>query len=65
MTEEEVARAGGKTAAQQRAEYVEALEFEKSGYEARGLSDRVKAVDAQIKDLTAKAKSASKTTREG
>lgn len=38
----------GKSAADQRAEYVQALRNERTGYEARGLSDRVKAVDAEL-----------------
>jgi hypothetical protein len=38
----------GKTAAQQRAEYVQALKDEREGLVARGLTDRVKDVDAEL-----------------
>jgi hypothetical protein len=55
--------AGGKTAEEQRGEYLAALEYEKSGYKACGLADRAKAVDAQIKKLTADAKPAPQSTR--
>lgn len=38
----------GKTAAEQRAEYVAALKSERTSLEARGLKDRVKDVDAEL-----------------
>jgi hypothetical protein len=55
----------GKTAAQQRAEYVEALREERRGYVQRGLDDRVREVDAAIRNLTAEAKPRQKSTRGG
>ena len=41
-------------AARRRAEYVEALEFEREGYKRRGLTDRVRQVDARLAELAPK-----------
>lgn len=53
----------GKTPEQQRREYLESLQAERAGYEQRGLDDRLKAVDAEIRRLTVEAKPAAKATR--
>lgn len=46
----------GKSAAEQRAEYVQALQNERAGYATRGLKDRVKEVDAELERFAAKPK---------
>lgn len=64
---EENAKAEKDAAAERRAAHVVALEFERIGYERRGLTDRVKQVDAQLAALgKPKGRSASKReTTEG
>lgn len=47
---------GGRSAAEQRAQHLKALEAEKAGYDKRGLKDRSKQVDEQIRALTSNAK---------
>jgi hypothetical protein len=64
MTDEEIRAAGGKTEADQRGDYLKALEYERDGYLSVGKDERAKQVDAVIKNLTAKAKPAPKATRE-
>lgn len=54
----------GKSAAQQRREYVESLKLERAGYEQRGMDDRVTAVDAELKRLTSDAKPKQRVTRD-
>lgn len=48
---------------EQRKAYIEALREERRGYEARGLPDRVKQVDAAIRGLTEDASSKPQVTR--
>jgi hypothetical protein len=38
----------GRSAAEQREQYVEALKVERAGYADRGMTDRVEAVDAEL-----------------
>lgn len=49
--------------AERRKAYIEALREERRGYEARGLADRVKQVDAAIRGLTENASDKPKVTR--
>ena len=51
-------------AAERRAAHVAALEFERSGYERRGLKDRVAQVDAQLAELGKSPKGRSPGKRE-
>lgn len=53
----------GRTPAEQRGDYLRALEEEKRGYEQRGLKGRLAEVDAEIARLTSEAKPARKSTR--
>ena len=51
------------TAAEQRKQTLEALEFEREGYVRRGLKDRASQVDAQIRALRGDVSPKPRTTR--
>lgn len=51
-------------AAERRAAHVAALKFERAGYERRGLTDRVKQVDAQLAQFEDKPKGRTATKRD-
>jgi hypothetical protein len=51
-------------AAERRAAYAEALKEERRGYEVRGLTDRVKQVDAQLAQFEGKPKGRTSNKRD-